>query len=109
MQKKNATTVITTTQELLGNASFQVLGLDITEGIAVVNVFGVLKQYKDSGNMTEVQSDSMRAVAEIWQAVYTKVPGLQGTDGSVGMFLVSCNKPHAGAALPRLETLQAPR
>jgi hypothetical protein len=52
VQKKNATTVITTTQELLGNASFQVLGLDITEGIAVVNV-----QYKDSGNMTEVQSD----------------------------------------------------
>ena len=52
---------LTTTQELLGNGSFQVLGLDITEGMTV---FGVLKQYKDSCNMTEVQSDSMRALAE---------------------------------------------
>jgi hypothetical protein len=64
LQKQNATTVITTTQELLGNASFKVLGLDITEGMTVVDVFDVLKQYKEAGNMTEAQNEAMRDLAE---------------------------------------------
>merc|ERR1719430_1928935 len=62
-QKVAATTVITETQTLLGVKSFEVLGLEV--GVKnSAEVFAVLKEYKESGNMTEEQNTAMQDLAE---------------------------------------------
>ena len=62
-QKLAATNVITETQNKLGTFSIQVLGLEQGERTSQ-EVFAILKEYKDAGNMTDEQSDKMQNLAE---------------------------------------------
>jgi len=77
-QKVAATTVITETQTLLGVKSFEVLGLEV--GVKnSAEVFAVLKEYKESGNMTEEQNTAMQDLAED-----TQIRMIQGILGVFG-------------------------
>jgi len=62
-QKTAATEVITETQVLLGEHSFNVLGLE-RGSRGSQEVFRILKQYKESGNMTAEQDLAMQKLAE---------------------------------------------
>ena len=77
-QKIAATGVITETQSLLGQKSFEVLGLQIGD-MTSVQIFEVLKGWKDAGNMTEEQSAAMQDLAED-----TQVRMIQGILGVFG-------------------------
>ena len=61
-QKVAAAAVITETQSLLGQKSFEVLGVQIGEKDSV-QIFEVLKGWKDAGNMTEEQNTAMEDLA----------------------------------------------
>ena len=61
-QKKEATTVITNTQSLLANTSFQVLGLERGE-LSQEEVLAVLAEYRNSGNMTQIQNNQIQQLA----------------------------------------------
>ena len=77
-QKVAATNVITKTQTLLGVRSFEVLGLQVGDRNSH-DVFAVLKEYKESGKMTEGQNTAMRGLAED-----TQVRMIQGILGVFG-------------------------
>lgn len=62
-QKIAATGVITETQALLGQKSFEVLGLQIGDRNSV-QIFEVLKGWKEAGNMTSQQNSAMQDLAE---------------------------------------------
>jgi uncharacterized membrane protein len=74
-QKVAATGVITETQTLLGQKSFEVLGLQIGDRNSV-QIFDVLKGWKEAGNMTEEQNTAMQDLA-----VDTQVRMIQGILG----------------------------
>ena len=61
-QKVAATGVITGTQMLLGEKSFEVLGLQIGDRNSV-QIFEVLKGWKEAGNMTAQQDNAMQDLA----------------------------------------------
>ena len=67
-QKKEATTVITNTQSLLANTSFQVLGLERGE-LSQEEVLAVLAEYRNSGNMTQIQNNQIQQLAVDTQAL----------------------------------------
>merc|ERR1719234_2132057 len=77
-QKVAATVVITETQTLLGQKSFEVLGLQIGERNSV-QIFEVLKGWKEAGNMTAEQDTAMQDLAED-----TQVRMIQGILGVFG-------------------------
>merc|ERR1719180_605128 len=77
-QKVAATVVITETQTLLGQKSFEVLGLQIGERNSV-QIFEVLKGWKEAGNMTVEQDTAMQDLAED-----TQVRMIQGILGVFG-------------------------
>ena len=62
-QKIGATEVIVETQALLGKLSLEVLGLDVGQRNPV-EVFEILKAFKEAGNMTERQNSAMEDLAE---------------------------------------------
>ena len=62
-QKVAATGVIVATQSLLGQKSFEVLGLQIGNRNSV-QIFEVLKGWKEAGNMTSQQDNAMQDLAE---------------------------------------------
>ena len=61
-QKKNATDIITTTQAMLSSYSFAVLGLE-KGNLSSSEVLNTLAVYRDSGNMTEDQSNQISQLA----------------------------------------------
>ena len=61
-QKVAATGVITGTQMLLGEKSFEVLGLQIGDRNSI-QIFEVLKGWKEAGNMTAQQDNAMQDLA----------------------------------------------
>jgi len=77
-QKIAATGVITETQSLLGQKSFEVLGLQIGD-MTSVQIFEVLKGWKEAGNMTDEQNTAMQDLAED-----TQVRMIQGILGVFG-------------------------
>merc|ERR1719233_1389703 len=77
-QKIAATGVITETQTLLGQKSFEVLGLQIGDRNSV-QIFEVLKGWKEAGNMTSEQDTAMQDLAED-----TQVRMIQGILGVFG-------------------------
>merc|ERR1719370_56030 len=77
-QKIAATGVITETQTLLGQKSFGVLGLQIGDRNSV-QIFEVLKGWKEAGNMTSEQDTAMQDLAED-----TQVRMIQGILGVFG-------------------------
>jgi len=77
-QKIGATGVITETQSLLGQKSFEVLGLQIGD-MTSVQIFEVLKGWKEAGNMTDEQNTAMQDLAED-----TQVRMIQGILGVFG-------------------------
>ena len=77
-QKIAATGVITETQTLLGQKSFEVLGLQIGDRNSV-QIFEVLKGWKEAGNMTAEQDTAMQDLAED-----TQIRMIQGILGVFG-------------------------
>merc|ERR1719234_3085837 len=77
-QKVAATVVITETQTLLGQKSFEGLGLQIGERNSV-QIFEVLKGWKEAKNMTAEQDTAMQDLAED-----TQVRMIQGILGVFG-------------------------
>jgi len=73
-----ATGVIVETQSLLGQKSFEVLGLQIGDRNSV-QIFEVLKGWKEAGNMTAQQDKAMQDLAED-----TQVRMIQGILGVFG-------------------------
>ena len=85
-QKREATTIITSTQSLLANTSFQVktlcsyciflryifhyqvLGLERGE-LSQEEVLGVLAEYRNSGNMTQTQNNQIQQLAVDTQVI----------------------------------------
>eukprot|EP00091_Calanus_sinicus_P004863 TRINITY_DN1522_c1_g1_i3.p1 TRINITY_DN1522_c1_g1~~TRINITY_DN1522_c1_g1_i3.p1 ORF type:complete len:211 (-),score=70.30 TRINITY_DN1522_c1_g1_i3:65-676(-) len=61
-QKTEATRVITETQKMLGDTSFDVLGLERGDK-SQSEVLAVLAEYKDAGNMTEEQNTQVQKLA----------------------------------------------
>merc|ERR1719470_110066 len=61
-QKTEATRVITETQKMLGDTSFDVLGLERGDK-SQSEVLAVLAGYKDAGNMTEEQNTQVQKLA----------------------------------------------
>ena len=61
-QKLEATKIIAETQQMLGDHSFAVLGLE-REGKSQTEVLAVLAEYKDAGNMTEKQTLEVQQLA----------------------------------------------
>merc|ERR1719480_298079 len=61
-QKREATNIITSTQSLLANTSFQVLGLERGE-LSQQEVLSVLSEYRTSGNMTQTQNTQIQQLA----------------------------------------------
>jgi len=61
-QKTAATRIITETQKLLGDTSFAVLGLERGDK-SQAEVLAVLAEYKDSGNMTQDQTNQVKKLA----------------------------------------------
>ena len=61
-QKKNATDIITTTQAMLSSYSFTVLGLE-KGNLSSAEILNTLAVYRDSGNMTEEQSNQISSLA----------------------------------------------
>jgi len=93
-QKVAATTVITETQTLLGVRSFEVLGLQVGDRNSA-EVFAVLKEYKESGNMTEEQNTAMQDLAED-----TQVRMIQGI---LGVFGYTAARAAAEYGVPEVE------
>ena len=62
-QKLAATNVITETQSKLGMFSIHVLGLEQRDRTSQ-QVFAILKEYKESGNMKDEQTNKMQKLAE---------------------------------------------
>ena len=77
-QKIAATGVITETQAVLGQKSFEVLGLQIGD-MTSVQIFEVLKGWKEAGNMTSQQNSAMEDLAE-----HSQVRMIQGLLGVFG-------------------------
>jgi len=77
-QKVAAASVIVETQSLLGQKSFEVLGLQIGDRNSI-QIFEVLKGWKESGNMTTLQDKAMQDLAED-----TQVRMIQGVLGALG-------------------------
>merc|ERR1719264_1609321 len=77
-QKIVATGVITETQSLLGQKSFKVLGLQIGD-MTSVQIFEVLKGWKEAGNMTDEQNTAMKDLAE--DAAVRMIQGILGVFG----------------------------
>ena len=77
-QKIAATGVITETQSLLSHKSFEVLGLQIGD-MTSVQIFEVLKGWKEAGNMTSQQNSAMEDLAE-----HSQVRMIQGLLGVFG-------------------------
>ena len=77
-QKRTATGVIVETQRLLGQRSFEVLGLQIGDRNSI-QIFEVLKGWKEAGNMTAQQDKAMQDLAED-----TQIRMIQGILGVFG-------------------------
>ena len=77
-QKIAATGVITDTQDLLGRKSFEVLGLQIGDRNSA-QIFEVLKDWKEAGNMTAGQNNAMESLAE--DAQVRMIQGILGVFG----------------------------
>ena len=61
-QKKKATETITSTQDMLSSYSFDVLGLE-KGNLSSAEILNTLAVYRDSGNMTEDQSNQITQLA----------------------------------------------
>jgi len=77
-QKVAAASVIVETQSLLGQKSFEVLGLQIGDRNSI-QIFEVLKGWKEAGNMTAQQDKAMQDLAED-----TQIRMIQGILGVFG-------------------------
>merc|ERR1719513_352430 len=77
-QKVAATAWISETQNLLGVKSFEVLGMEVGNK-TTVEIYKVLKEAKESGNMTDEQDTAMQDLA-----IGTQVRIIQGILGVFG-------------------------
>jgi len=109
-QKIAATGVITETQSVLGQESFKVLGLQIGDKTSV-QIFEVLKGWKDAGNMTAGQNNAMQDLAEDTQVQmirgilgvfgYTPEQAAQSYNVSAEDFRLLLQRPTFGSHLER--------
>jgi len=112
-QKIAATRVITETQSLLGQESFEVLGLQVGDRNSV-QIFEVLKGWKEAGNMTSQQNSAMQDLAEDTQVRmiqgilgvfgYTPEQAAQSYNVSVEDFRLFLQRPTFGSDLERGES-----